>query len=390
VTLAADFPATVRMRLTPLPVLASPWAWAYQPRTRPAWQRALVLLVLLCCALPVRLGWPAQRLPLPAGLRELLAALRRADLVVAVAGGSLLAATPQTQPAGYFSWISTPLRLAQLMGRPTALLPATYGPFVSPRTRRIALRIMRRARLTAVRSAAQAWRFGPLRGLLHSADLAVALPLTAADQVRAAQVLRAAGLPPDVRPVAVAVHDWRSQHGAFGGQARFEQLLRSLIDDLTSRGLTVLLVPQSSGPLPVADDRHVLRRIAAAARFPMRLLQLDTLPDPGTLQAVYARCGALLTSRLHAAIFAANVGTPLLAFDYLGKQRDVLVQFGLGDAIVDLEQVTLPQLRDRLLAARNRPLPAAAAAYLRRAREDWQTLIERLRAAAGLAPREDV
>jgi polysaccharide pyruvyl transferase WcaK-like protein len=184
------------------------------------------------------------------------------------------------------------------------------------------------------------------------------------------------------------VHDWRSQHGAFGGQARFEQLLRGLIDDLTSRGLYVLLVPQASGPLPVADDRHVLRRIAAAARFPTRLLQLATLPDAGTVQAVYARCGVLLTSRLHAAIFAANVGTPLLAFDQLGKQREVLQQFGLGEAIVELDSITLPILRDRLLACRNRPLPPAAAAYLRRARDDWQTLIVRLRAAAGLRAHE--
>lgn len=384
VTLVADFPETVRARYPHAALLSSPWHWAYQPHARSAVQRHLLLFALLLSALLARLRLPVRLLPLRAPAQQFFAALRAADLVVTVAGGSLIAATPQSQPAGYFTFVSAPAWLALLLGRPLVMLPASYGPFASRFSRLLAGIVMRGARLLCARTASTAWTFADVSRAQHCADLAVALPVTARDQARAAALLSAAGLPADARPVALAAHDWRSQHGAFHGQAAFEALMRSLLDDLTSRGLYVLLVPQSSGPLLLADDRHVLRRIALSARFPTRVLLLESPADPGLAQAIYARAAVVLTSRLHAAIFAANVGTPLLAFSYQRKAADVLTPFGLADSLIPLETATLPLLRDRLLRLYGATLPALVPAYLRDAREQWQSLTILLRRVVGM------
>ncbi len=79
------------------------------------------------------------------------------------------------------------------------------------------------------------------------------------------------------------------------------------------------------------DDMSAVTRLMSRLT-PAQREQVDVMPDPVTLQdsvRQFATVEVLITSRMHAAIFAMAVGTPAIAVAYEPKVREILEDVGL-------------------------------------------------------------
>jgi len=76
----------------------------------------------------------------------------------------------------------------------------------------------------------------------------------------------------------------------------------------------------------------------------------DQLPAPQA-QGVLGQCAAVLTMRLHPAIFALNTRTPFVAVAYDRKVRAFMDQIDCADACISLREMNGPTLHARARAA---------------------------------------
>ena len=84
------------------------------------------------------------------------------------------------------------------------------------------------------------------------------------------------------------------------------------------------------------DDGTAVQRLLAAFSADERS-RVDVAPTPATLRESverYAFVDVLITSRMHAAIFAMASGTPAIAVNYEPKVDGVMSLLGLGDRVV--------------------------------------------------------
>jgi polysaccharide pyruvyl transferase WcaK-like protein/glycosyltransferase involved in cell wall biosynthesis len=110
-------------------------------------------------------------------------------------------------------------------------------------------------------------------------------------------------------------------------------LLR-LVEGLRRRGVRVLLIPTMN-----PEDRRISERLAAASPSgepAVERLETEAL-TPSQIQGAIGSLDALISMRLHPAIFALNAGTPFVALDYAQKVAEFCRRAGLGDRLVALD-----------------------------------------------------
>lgn len=309
----------------------------------------------------------------------LVAAIERADAVVAAAAGSLTGAYPLTVAEQVVV-----LRAAQELGKPTVVSGASLGPFDDPADEDLLRRALCDADLVTVReasvSAGRARALGVagdrLRVQRDPAFWMAPAPVAAADAA-----LGRAGIDPRRRIGLLTVARWP------GGRDQVQPLAQAIDAVGEAAGLAFLGVPMYLPPAPVPADDAALDAVAAASA--RGLARLDPLPDDPALLTLSGRARVVVGARFHGAVLAAAAGTPAVLVHDGAYQRDKAeslaaavpavraVPLAAGaDAIVDatlaaLERTPAPLRPDG-------PLPAVA----------W--LAERLRgraAPAGLARR---
>jgi polysaccharide pyruvyl transferase WcaK-like protein len=117
--------------------------------------------------------------------------------------------------------------------------------------------------------------------------------------------------------------------------AEMVTVLVRLVAGLRRRGFRVLLVPTMN-----PEDREVCEQLLEALpadRSKQRPALLDTGSlTPSQIQGAIAGLEALITMRLHPAIFAFNVGTPFVALNYAEKVAELCRRAGLEDRLVQL------------------------------------------------------
>jgi colanic acid/amylovoran biosynthesis protein len=177
--------ASAQQALPTYPILAAPLTWIapLQPdrsyRLKPAWQRGLLLMLLLLQAIWVRLF----KRPLPIGSgdqRALYHHFAGADLVVACGGGYIYAPQAGDGITGWFSFMLSGCVFAILAGKPLVLLPQSIGPLHDTFQRRATRFVVRNARLTCVRDSTSLQLLQELRCAARACqlpDLAFGMPL---------------------------------------------------------------------------------------------------------------------------------------------------------------------------------------------------------------------
>ena len=319
---------------------------------------SLPLAVLIGVARLLRL--PTAPLARTAGLR----ALRRADLVVDVAGISFV--DGRGLPILGYNVLMTGIPL--LVGTPVVKASQAVGPFEQRLNRLAAKAVLPRVRTILARgdrTLAHLQGLG-LGNVVPAADLAFSLETDHGASTRVDELLdELVGDEPfvAVMPSAVVL-GYCDAHGIDYVGALAEMIRRVT----TEVGRRVLVVPHSIHPSGSEGRMHdvpVCRATVAAASAAGCTLVEQEL-DPVELRALIARSDVLVSSRFHAMISGLATATPTLVLGWSHKYAEVLRSFELEDLSVDYSLIQGPVLAERVadLLARAEPIRATIAEHL--------------------------
>lgn len=226
--------------------------------------------------------------------RELLAALRECDVFLS-GGGSLVQDVTSVRNAIYYTGL---LRTARLLGKPTMVYAQGVGPLNTSVARRACRAAFQKASLVTVRDedSAQLLRdIGVTRPVEITADPVWDLGTGVARRARG--------------PAKKWVAALRSWPGAEAGA--LSRVVEALRDAAQQQAATLQFLPMQP-----EHDEAILRGLAAPEEI------LDTHGrHPRAILEMVADADLMLAMRLHALIFAASVGVPVVAFDYDPKVR---------------------------------------------------------------------
>ena len=315
------------------------------------------------------------------GERRLLDRYAACDLVASTGGTYLVEHYDLT--AHLFDY-----RLCHLMRRRLVLWTQSLGPFDSAHVRRSLRRDLRGALvlLRDERSARHLARAGIRVGeAVLSSDAAFAL----AHPERLVAAAGARALPRRPR-VAISVRELRHpREDREARTARYEEavaaLARRLVD---AHGARVTFVSTCQGaPEYSTDDSHVAARIVAQLPEATRAhVAIDCeFRSPQGLIEEMSRYDLVVATRMHMGILALAAGVPVLPIAYEFKTIELFARLGLGDFVLDVEDldaraavdvlddflIALPRLRGPLFARVEREHRCACAAGARV--HDWMS-----------------
>ena len=116
------------------------------------------------------------------------------------------------------------------------------------------------------------------------------------------------------------------------------------------RNVSIVGIPHDRRQNP--SDRELLLEVERQLPAASENLEMRTLPDTasaGTVKAVCGHLNLLLTGRMHAAIAALGMGTPVMPIDNQGKVRGLLDHFQIPELAVSRGLLNQPEkLAERL------------------------------------------
>jgi polysaccharide pyruvyl transferase WcaK-like protein len=161
-----------------------------------------------------------------------------------------------------------------------------------------------------------------------------------APSLRSVAVATSRDTPRAIRSIGWAPRPYRPDHRQWGrpdlAEATTLTAVRSILAGSDDR-LRLFAHVRASGQ---DDDRRAVDRIVEAVS-PAERARIDIDPDPKTLTDAVRRYSAvdvLITSRMHAAIFAMAAGTPAVAVGYEPKVAGVMNVIGLGDRVIPADE----------------------------------------------------
>lgn len=278
-----------------------------------------------------------------------------ADAVLDISGGDSF--TDLYGPKR-FVLVTTPKLITLERRRPLHLLPQTFGPFGTARSRKLAARI--------VRGAATAWArdersFDVLRELLggdfdarrHRRGVDVAFLLPRVEPVP--QLVEQLGLTQNRDPlVGINVSGLLSNEPEvarrrFGLSADYPTAMEALVRRFLERTeARVLLVPHVSGAPHECDHTAGQRLEAAVNDASGRVVSVPKGLDAMVTKAVIGNCDWFVGARMHSTIAALSQAVPSAAVAYSDKTAGVFATCNLGDEVVDARRLAEGDLVDAL------------------------------------------
>ncbi len=289
----------------------------------------------------------------PRGLRSARRQARQCDLLVSGGGGLLQDVTSWWSPLYYLAII----KFARQARRPVACIGHSFGPLRRLLIRRVTRAVLSGVQVIAVRderSREALTELGLARPVEVTADLAFLLPQPTPEEVAAAR--RLAGLNEDSGPVAAVALRPCPSGGPPDLVARLGAVIGKVCAELQIRPLLVPMQP--SQDIPFARE--------AAQAMPGEPLVAPAMSARQVL-ALFAGCNLMIGMRLHALVFAALAGVPLVGISYDPKVDGLLEQLGVNAA------TSVARLDEKALS--------------RAIQEAWQTRTERTRSLAGQVER---
>ncbi|MDI6893041.1 MAG: polysaccharide pyruvyl transferase CsaB [Bacillota bacterium] len=265
----------------------------------------------------------------------LLGALARCHLLV-FGGGSLLQDVTSFRSLLYYQAV---FALALALGKPVVVYANGLGPIRSRLGRTVTAALLRRARLVSLRdrhSWQEALRLGA-RAPLLTADPAFLLSPTPEGDL--SRTLKAEGWDSLPRPrVGVAPRSWPASPG-------FVTEMGASLDRLAAEGASVVFIPMQH-----PQDTAAIEEIRAAMEEPARVLAARY--GPRELLGLMGHLDLVIGMRLHALVFAAAAGVPVVGISYDPKVDSFLAELGCPQAGTpsDLHGDRLVETSRRVLA----------------------------------------
>lgn len=140
--------------------------------------------------------------------------------------------------------------------------------------------------------------------------------------------------------VGISVRDCSLFQDGLDGEKRYRNAVRSLCTELVRRyGCKIVFVSTCQGvPGYRFDDAAVARSIMAALEADIvgSVTLNASFHSPERFSDVVSKLDLYVSTRLHGAIQALNVGTPVLPIAYEFKTRELWSRFGLSGYLLDL------------------------------------------------------
>jgi colanic acid/amylovoran biosynthesis protein len=291
--------------------------------------------------------------------------------------------------------VMIPKQIALNRRRPLILLPQTYGPFSSPRSLELAVKILVSVDRAWARDPSSYARLQDILGDAFDAtkhregvDVAFALPATDPGNRLGdlAAWLEHEGPTVGVNVSGLLANTGQDARDRFGLSTNYLAAMQGVVRTLLRReDVRVLLVPHVRGPGGESDDaacKELASRVGSADR-------VAVLPDglrADEVKHVVGRLAWLIGARMHATIAALSSGVPAAAVAYSDKFQGVFDRCGVGHRVLDARRLGTADLvdaadaafeareADRLTLARH--LPAITDAL----REQFDELASRLTA----------
>jgi polysaccharide pyruvyl transferase WcaK-like protein len=266
-------------------------------------------------------------------------AYRRADLVVSAGGAYLGGSKPGINLVKLGN-----VRAGVDAGRPTVMAPITVNP-----SSRIVRSLIR-------------WGCGAVRLFVRDepsrqelAAIGLSSEIVPDMALRAPSLVRRAGRTSTPRaPTGIigwAPRGYRADHRRWGQPSAAEETvvaaMERLLSETTLRLRFIAHVRAGSDD----DDRQTVDRLASrlVTRFGTRIDVADEVSSLDEALDRYADLDLLVTSRMHAGIFAMSTGTPALAIGYEPKVHGVMDGLGLADRVVAAsDRVTVDEVVDQV------------------------------------------
>lgn len=245
--------------------------------------------------------------------------LRESDLLIS-GGGSLLQDVTSLRSLVYYLWV---VRSALSMRRPVMFYAQGIGPLRSRAGRLLTQNVANRVHAITVRdegSAALLAQIGVTRPTIEvTAD--PAFGLTPAPRQRAEQILTESGVDLMAPRVGIAIRPWHKTEVPLDAYVK-------LAEGIEAKGQIVFLPMQPPGDTALSDSIAIRVPGAIVIRQPL---------TPAEALAVTSQFDGLIAMRLHALIFGAMAGIPMLALGYDPKVHSLMTRLDRADTVVDLE-----------------------------------------------------
>lgn len=283
------------------------------------------------------------------------AAVRRCDLVLDIGAGDSFA---DIYGPRRITYMLAAQNIVMATGRPLILSPQTIGPFDRPWARRLALNVMRRARLVATRDALStgfAREIGYRGQLIEATDVAFRLPY---DRPAPRDSANPGGTSGSLVRVGINVsglllNGGYTRDNMFGLKADYPALMREVIGffrDPAACGADceIHLVSHVIAPLDSVESDVAAAR-ALAAEFPGTIVA-PTFATPSEAKSYIAGLDFFTGARMHACIAALSSGVPVLPMAYSRKFAGLFGTLGYHH-VADCKAESGPEIMAKLRAA---------------------------------------
>ena len=266
-------------------------------------------------------------------------------------GGSLIQDVTSRRSLWYYL---SNMKTAKRRGNQVMMYGCGIGPVIREGHRKLSAKVMNRyvdaITLREPDSLQKLREMGVTRPEIHlSADPAVTMPPAPAELVDSAMLSN--GVPTQGKYLCVALRNWP------GFEEKLPMICRSAEWASRELGLTPVFLAVEK-----LQDPEVARRAAGMLSVPCYVIA-----DPGApavIAGILSRMAAVVSMRLHALIFSAGQGVPLVGIVYDPKVSAFLKYIG-QDNYMELEDVTEQRLTEAIRTAVSQPRDPVAVERLR-------------------------
>jgi polysaccharide pyruvyl transferase CsaB len=266
----------------------------------------------------------------------LKATLVETDLLIS-GGGSLLQDTTSLRSLIYYLWV---VRIAQAAKTPVMFYAQGIGPLRRSLARTLTRLVANRVQQITVRDEGSAnllKQIGVRKPPIEvTADPAFAL--TPADPERVDALLRETGVPTDQPVIGIALRPWHIEKPSI---ADYAEMCWRLAED--TRAHLLFLPMQPPGDLDLSEQ------LAAGMTGRASVLKLPISPQE--MVGITTRLQGLAAMRLHALIFGAVTGTPMVALSYDPKVTQLMEILGQGARTVALKSFSAEEVSAKMASA---------------------------------------
>ena len=113
----------------------------------------------------------------------------------------------------------------------------------------------------------------------------------------------------------------------------------------------MIFLPFQQSGRGLENDAHAATLVAARMRRVQRRAVIHTEYTPHERIGILTTCDAVIGMRLHSVIFAAAAGVPVVGLAYDPKVSQLADELGIGDLVIDLQDLDADTVFDRTAAA---------------------------------------